>query len=117
MYNQQKKLRLQIQRIDEPDQTTDLRSKRNQLLYNIKRKLKKNIETEIDRWVSEIENTQKDSRTVKMLNRQKQSNAIVHGKDGKPLLNTQDIYNEMKEHFEHHFYVDIFEGEKQLFGS
>ena len=58
-------------------------------------------------------------KAVKMLNRQKASNPIVPGKDVKPLLNTQDIYNEMKEHFEHHFYdknnqtIDTFEGEKR----
>ena len=58
MSNQQKELGLQIQRLDNPDQAKDLRTKRNQLLPNIKRKLKENIETGTDRRVSEIENTQ-----------------------------------------------------------
>ena len=55
-----------------------------------------------------------------MLNRQKESNPIVHGKDGKPLLNTQGIYNEMRQHFENYFYhkshetIETSEGEKQL---
>ena len=54
-----------------------------------------------------------------MLNRQKESNPIVHGKDGKPLLNTQGIYNEMRQHFENYFYhkshetIETSEGEKQ----
>ena len=96
---------------------------RNQLLRNIKRKLKENIETEIDRQGSEIENIQENSKmfeAIKMLNSQKLSNLIFHGKDGKPLLNTQDIYNEMKKHFEHYFYVknyqtiETFEGENNL---
>ena len=49
MSNQQKELGLQIQRLDNPDQATDFRTKRNQLLHYIKRKLKENIETGIDR--------------------------------------------------------------------
>ena len=56
---------------------------------------------------------------VKMLNRQQASNPTVHGKEEKPLLNTQDIYNETNEHFEHHLYdksnqtIDTFKGEKR----
>ena len=49
MSNQEKELRLQIQRVDDPYQSTDLRNKRNELLQDIKRKLKENIEAEIDR--------------------------------------------------------------------
>ena len=123
MSNQQKELRLQVQRVDSPEEATDLRTKRNQLFHSIKWKLKENIEKEIDRRVSEIENTQdssKKSKAVKIVNRKKASNPIVvHGKDGQPLLNTPDMYHEMKEHFEHHFYdknhqtIDTFEGEKQ----
>lgn len=54
MSNQQKELRLQIQRVDNPDQATYLKTKRNQLLHNIKQKLQENIEEEIDRRLSEI---------------------------------------------------------------
>ena len=58
-------------------------------------------------------------KATKILNGKKASNPIVPGKDGIPLLNAQDIYNEMKEHFQHHFHdknhqaIDTFEVEKR----
>lgn len=58
-------------------------------------------------------------KAVKMLNRQQASNPTVHGKEEKPLINTQDIFNETNEHFQHHLYdksnqtIDTFEGEKR----
>lgn len=54
MSNQQKELRLQIQRVDNPDQATYLKTKRNQLLHNIRQKLQENTEAEIDRRLSKI---------------------------------------------------------------
>ena len=54
MSNQQKELRLQIQRVDNPDQATYPKTKKNQLLHNIKQKLQENIEEETDRRLSEI---------------------------------------------------------------
>lgn len=51
-------------------------NKREHLIHNIKVKLKENIKAEIDRRVSEIENTQESSKmfkTVKMLKRQKKA--------------------------------------------
>ena len=68
MSNQQKKLRLQIQRVDNPDQKTDLRTKRNQLLHNIKQNLKENIEIKTERRVSEIKNTEESSKMFKAVN-------------------------------------------------
>ena len=59
-------------------------------------------------------------KAVKMLNRQQASNPTVHGKEEKPLLNTQDIYNEMRQYSENDFYrkshetIETSEGEKQL---
>ena len=54
-----------------------------------------------------------------MLSRQKGSNPLVHGKDGKPFLNIQGIYNKMRQHFENylnhksHETIETSEGEKQ----
>ena len=68
MSNQQKELRLHIQRLDNPDQATDLRTNRNQLLHNIKQNLKENIETETERRVSEVKNTEENSKIFKAVN-------------------------------------------------
>lgn len=95
MPNQQKELRLQIPRVDDPYQSTDLRNKKNELLQDIKRKLKENIEAEIDRRVSQIENTQESSKMSYSCQDSEQTEnkqSYSLGKDEKPLLNTQDNY-------------------------
>ena len=74
----------------------------------------------MSKWDWKYTREQQIFKAVKMLRKQKRSNTIAHGKDGKPLLNTQGIYNEMRQHFENYFYhkshetIETSEGEKQL---
>lgn len=86
--------------------------------------MKENVETKIDRWVNEIKNTRESSKKfkpIKMLNRHEASNSIVPGKDGKSLLNTQDIHKEIKRQFELLFWnksyqtIDTFNREERPF--
>ena len=106
MSKDQKMLRIKISNCDNVDKAKQMKTKRNQIIHEIKRKLINLKEIDLDKKVKEI-NEMKDSskmfKAVNMLKRKNFENPYVHDENGKNVTNPIDIYKHIKQHFEKQF--------------
>ena len=106
--NKQKLVRLEINTTTDITILSQLKSKRNKILKEIKYQQKLIRDTNIDRMVEDIDNAQNDRKmykAVKVLNRPtRKANDYIHDKDGKCITNKYEINQVIKEHFNQHFY-------------
>ena len=84
-----------------------MKQKRNQILQEIKKKLKQIREQKIDKAAEEIENTIDDAKmfkAVKQLKRKRAHNEFVHDEGGKNVTDEQEMHNIKRNYFQQQFY-------------
>ena len=104
---QQRSTRMRINTCRDPARTRELRAERNKIMHAIRKKNTENREREIDELVSEIDKYHdhtKMFKATKALNRNSFENPYVTDSNNKRITNPQEMYNEIKEHFNKHFY-------------
>ena len=103
---QQKELKLKINNCKDTEKMRTMKTERNRILHQIKKKLRKLKEKCLDEKIKEIDET-KDSakmfKAVNMLSRKKFENPYIHDKNGRHIVNPQHIYKAIRDHFQGQF--------------
>ena len=104
---QQKDIRMQINNAEDADQIRQLKCKRNELMHDIRRTVKRNTEAELDKRVQEINDIRDDAKMFKAVNalkRKKYENPFIHDEKGRNVTNPQQMYTIINNHFKNHFF-------------
>ena len=89
-----------------PEQTE---TERNKVLNQIKKKLIELKEESLDKRVKEIDQIKDSAKMFKginMLSRKKNENPYIHDKDGRSVVNPEQIYRIINSHFQTQFKDD-----------
>ena len=127
MSKAQKEMKIAIDNSNDQNIITELRKKRNHTLKEIKKKQKEVQEKEINSITDELLQAQNDNQYFKALklirNPANKNKNIVHDKEGKTVVNNDEQYNIVKEHFQSQFYdpqikeIEPFIGEPKPLGN
>ena len=109
MSKMQKDIRLKIERSKDVHNIIEMKTERNQILREMRKRMKAVKETQIEETIKEIETVKDNARmfkAVKNLRKDQQGIKFVHDKDGKNINQPQEIYKEIEAHFKTHFRKD-----------
>ena len=107
MSQQQKDIRLRMSSEKDTKQLQQLREERSKIQRTMTKEIKLIREKEVDEIVEEIEKTKDDARmfkAVKKIDRKSFENPVVHDKDGKNVVEPQQMYGIVREHFQSQFF-------------
>ena len=103
----QKDIRMQITTCTNSDKIASLRTQRNRIMKQIKRKVLANRELLLDQIVDDMErfpDHTKIFKATKAINSKTFQNPIVYDSSNKTITNPQAMYEEINTHFNKHFY-------------
>ena len=116
---EQKKLKLKIDQCQDHNKICEMKTQRNNIMHQIQNKIHENQEKEIDKVITEIEETKDNTKmykAIKLLNRKPYENPYINDEEGKRITNEQDMYEAIRNHFQQHFFdptaenIEPFEG-------
>ena len=103
---QQKELRLKIQNTKDPPKKAKLKSERNKILHNIRKRKIEQKNIEIDKQIEYIDTAQCDRamfKATKLLNQKPFENPKVEDENGKLATSANDILDIVSNHFKNKF--------------
>ena len=117
----QRDIRTQIQCTDKVDFVKKLRTKRNKIKKQIKTVLKSIRERNIDAIVKEIDEAPNDMKMYKSVQKirkpKEKKNIVVHDDEGRNIVNEEEKYKAVKEHFYNQLYDRNVEEIMQFIGK
>ena len=117
---EQKELRIKIENCKNTEKRVVMKTRRNNIVHQIKRKLIISKEKYLDNKVEEINKLKDSAKTFKainMLTRKKFENPFVEDEKGRNVTNPTEIYRIMKNHFQQHFFDETIYKLKAFTGN
>ena len=117
----QKDIHIQIQNTNNTNKVRKLRGKRNRIIKNIRNELKAMRERIIDGIINEIDNAPDDVKMYKSIQKLRKpksnKNIVVHDDEGKNIVNEDEQYKAVKDHFHKQLYDENAEEIQQFVGE
>lgn len=112
--NEQKEYRMKIEQTKDIQTLKELKNKRNKIMKMIKKEVKAQNEKKIDEIANSIQNENQSTAMFKAIKylrnpHNKNKNTIIYNAENQKVINKNDQYNIVKEHFTQHFWNDQHE--------
>jgi exonuclease III len=118
MSEKQKELRLRIENTENPERKAELKHKRNQILKEIRRKVREEKEIELDNIVEQIESANHSAemyKAVKHLNKKARTPMFIN-EDGKRITDKATVHKRVSEFYEKRLRDDNIQKLEQFVG-